>query len=132
MFDEHAFWQEIRRDRVKEMPHLPQRGYFTSPVFTEYPDVFVGYKRYNIEKPDGARTNVEVQVQLQHVYPIMKYVPRFKVNIPEDKLEFPTRESWSIVVGSISEGQEFDYVVDRFSTLVSIAVLAAKVSGFYA
>ncbi|CAD7942640.1 unnamed protein product [Amoebophrya sp. A120] len=129
MFDERAFWQEIRKERVKENPHLPQKGYCTSPVFTKYPDVFVGYKRYNIEKPDGARTNVEVQVQMQHVYPIMKYVPRFKVNVPEESLEFPTRQSWNIVVGKISEGQEFDYVVDRFSTLVSIGVLAARPPG---
>lgn len=129
MFDERAFWQEIRRERVLQNPHLPAKGYCTSTVFTKYPDVFVGYKRYNIEKPDGARTNVEVQVQMQHVYPIMKYVPRFKVNVPEESLEFPVRNSWNIVVGKVSEGQEFDYVVDRFSTLVSIGVLAARPAG---
>ena len=65
-------------------PHLPKDGYFKSNLFKDFPNLDVGIKRYNFVKPDGNRTNVEVNVQLRHVIPIMKYVPRFKVNVPNE------------------------------------------------
>jgi hypothetical protein len=72
MFDNGRFWKALDSGHARRNPFLPKKGYHASEIFKKFPGQFVGFKRYNIVKPDGARTNVEVKVQLRHVFPIMK------------------------------------------------------------
>jgi len=132
MMDNDAFWMQkhdLGERFLEEHPYIPREGYWSSVAFTQFPEIQWGLKRYNLLKPDGNRCNVEVQIQLKHVLPVMRYVPRFKVNIQKDVLDMPITNSWKIVLGNKKRGQELNYVVDRLATLMSIVVLSAHAIG---
>eukprot|EP00397_Hematodinium_sp_SG-2012_P000055 GEMP01000055.1.p1 GENE.GEMP01000055.1~~GEMP01000055.1.p1 ORF type:complete len:3622 (-),score=620.69 GEMP01000055.1:1062-11450(-) len=130
MFDNEAFWNpNLEKSYLARNPHIPREGFWSSTVFTRFPEIQFGCKRYNLLKPDANRCNVEVKIKLKHILPLMRYVPRFKVNIPSDTLDMPMRNSLRIIISGKMKGQEYDYVFDRVATLMSILVLAAHAAG---
>ncbi|CAE8634269.1 unnamed protein product [Polarella glacialis] len=133
MFDHESFWmtgaEPDLKKRRKENPLIPEHGYFTSSVFSNFPDDSFGIKRYVLKKPDGSHTRVDLHIQVKHVMPLMRYTSSFKVNVPVDNLELPNATTLRIVLGASKKGEEYNYCVDRATTLISIGVLASNPSG---
>ncbi|CAE8679466.1 unnamed protein product [Polarella glacialis] len=133
MFDHESFWmtgaEPDLKKRRKENPLIPEHGYFTSSVFSNFPDDSFGIKRYVLKKPDGSHTRVDLNIQVKHVMPLMRYTSSFKVNVPVDNLELPNATTLRIVLGASKKGEEYNYCVDRATTLISIGVLASNPSG---
>merc|ERR1712159_804509 len=61
--------------------------------------------------------------------PLMRYTDKFKLNVPIDSFDLPYRSILSIILGEAGNGEEFNYTVDRATTLISIGVLAADPPG---
>ena len=127
----------IRAERISvNSPHsqqiyfleVPAQGYFTSSFFTKYPDDAFGSKSFMIIKPDHTETKVTVKVAMRHVLPIMRFTQGFKVNVPEEALELKAKSMFRIMIGKAKAGEEFNYPVDRFITLLSIILLSSDKS----
>lgn len=135
MFDHGIFFKsddEKFKQRQRENALIPVHGYYSSSCFTRFPNDTFGKKRYVLKKPDDpveSIARVEMKVQLKHVLPLMRYTKNFKVCVPINSLELPLRSNLAIILKESGNGEQFNYTVDRTTTLISIALLASNPPG---
>ena len=80
-------------------------------------------------KPDGTRSKVKLNVQMKHVLPLMRYTTAFKCNVEQGSLDMPYRDEYNLVIGTSKYGEQYNYVIERVSTLISIILLAGDPGG---
>ncbi|CAK9093812.1 unnamed protein product [Durusdinium trenchii] len=134
MFDHAAFFQDGTFDsrwmqRREESPLIPENGYHSSSCFTRFPEDTLGKKRYIIKKPDGWSSQMEMKVQLKHVPPLMRYTNKFKACVPLESLELPLSSSFAFMLKGSGKGEQFNYTLDRLTTMITIGVLAVQLPG---
>eukprot|EP00929_Paragymnodinium_shiwhaense_P013631 TRINITY_DN121473_c0_g1_i1.p1 TRINITY_DN121473_c0_g1~~TRINITY_DN121473_c0_g1_i1.p1 ORF type:complete len:2646 (+),score=729.13 TRINITY_DN121473_c0_g1_i1:454-7938(+) len=95
----------------------------------KYAEQQIGIKRYKLLKPDNTETNVNIDVLMGHVLPLMRYTNGFKMNIDVGFLDMPRRADFHLMLKEKMQGEEMNYIIDRFSTLCSIIFLASKPDG---
>eukprot|EP00913_Durusdinium_trenchii_P010690 g10030.t1 len=59
----------------------------------------------------------------------MRYTSNFKACVPITALELPLRSNLQIILKESGKGEQFNYTVDRLTTMISIAVLAVEPPG---
>jgi len=133
MLDDHLFfkgtWDQALQERRKVAHLVPRCGYSASPCFQDYPEAKFGSKSYTITKSDGSTANINVSLLFKHVAPLMRYTSAFKFNVPRTFMEMRYLSDMEIVLGQARLGEEFNYAVDRLTTLVAILVLFANTPG---
>eukprot|EP00930_Biecheleria_cincta_P037802 TRINITY_DN2597_c0_g4_i2.p1 TRINITY_DN2597_c0_g4~~TRINITY_DN2597_c0_g4_i2.p1 ORF type:complete len:4129 (+),score=689.20 TRINITY_DN2597_c0_g4_i2:1820-12388(+) len=120
--------EELARRRT-DNNLVPPHGYCTSPLFMMHPNDTVGTKRFVLTKPDGSVSRTEMNVQMKHILPLMRYTRQLKINVDIDSFDLPYRSTLAIILGSAGYGEEYNYSIDRMTTLISIGVLASKPDG---
>merc|ERR1719247_1038452 len=54
----------------------------------------------------------------------MRYTNGFKMNVGQNTLDMPFRDSYDLVMGKAKFGEQYNYVIDRFIILFSVAAFA--------
>jgi hypothetical protein len=132
MFDRDMFWREQTDARLKDYHEhndlVPREGYHMSPHLhsQSLKDAKVAIKRFKLCKPDGSYSETELNVQMEHVVPLMRYTKSFKANVKQDTLDMPVRTMYSRLIGNKKRGTQFNFVIERFLILVSTLIMSAQ------
>eukprot|EP00929_Paragymnodinium_shiwhaense_P030381 TRINITY_DN17231_c0_g1_i2.p1 TRINITY_DN17231_c0_g1~~TRINITY_DN17231_c0_g1_i2.p1 ORF type:complete len:3553 (-),score=663.80 TRINITY_DN17231_c0_g1_i2:169-10827(-) len=133
MLDQEAFFMTADDSRLKQRREhnyfVPENGYFSTAAFGSFAEAWVAVRRYRLQMPDGAPVTVAAPVQMKHIPTLMQFVHGFKVNVPVNSLDMYHSEKLKLVLEDSQCMQEFNYIVDRTTTLVSVCAVALQAHG---
>jgi hypothetical protein len=97
--------------------------YRLSDAFEQYPEAWVGRKRFNVSVLGDFRYELAGKIQNKHIPILHWFTPDYVMEVPAAHLVFPRRDFYSHYYSQMKNNQRWNFLISRILILVSILMV---------